>query len=93
MAQLIEMAENPNEETPNVNKKLKELADKIKQNPPEDKNDAHNKLMTDLVDVVYEAYHYEFHDFKNEKYAMPKAELQAKLSKIMSNVINGNYDN
>ena len=93
MAQLMEMGNNPIKETPKANEYLKKLADEIEKNPPEDTNDGHNKLMTDLVEVVYDAYHYEFYDFKNNKYTTPKVKLVELLKKIQQNIIDGKYDN
>ena len=89
MVELIkEMAsgENPNEF-------LKKLAEDITKNPPEDKNKGHEKLMQDLTELLYEAYNYEFHDFKNKKYAVPKMELKSKLVILAQNVVDGKYDN
>ena len=43
--------------------------------------------------MTNDAYHYEFNDFKNNKYATPKVVLRPKLLDIAENVINGKYDN
>ena len=69
------------------------MAEDITKNPPKDKNKGHEKLMQDLTELLYEAYNYEFHDFKNKKYATPKVELGNCLSRLRQNVIEGEYDN
>ena len=72
---------------------LKKIAEDLEKNPPEDKNKGHEKLMQDLTELLSEAYNYEFHDFKNRKYATPKVELNSKLNILAKNVIEGKYDN
>ena len=52
-----------------------------------------NDLLDDLANVLDEAWHYEFHDFKNKKYATPKVELRSQLLKIAQSVVDGKYDN
>lgn len=52
---------------------LQEIAEDLKNNPPEDKNNGHNNLMQDLAEPLAEAKNYEFDDFRNEKYAAPKS--------------------
>lgn len=53
---------------------------------------------TPLIEqIIAEAKAGEFHDFKNEKYDMPKVELvrllrEAKLDKLAKRVINGDFD-
>jgi hypothetical protein len=89
MGQIIE--EMANED--GVNILLKTIAEDLAVNPPEDKNKGHDALMQDLTQILYEAHHNEFHDFKNNKYAAPKMELAEQLSKLRENVINGKYDN
>ena len=81
------------EDVANSNELLRKLAEELKKNPPEDANGGHNALMQDLAEIVYEAAHYEFHDFKNEKYATPKVTLRSKLLVISENVVSGKYDN
>lgn len=80
---------------PDANEFLKRVADELEKNPPRkgDEDNGHTKLMDDLARLTEEAYHYEFHDFKNTKYAAPKVELRAKLLAIAQNVIEGKYDN
>lgn len=58
--------------------------------PPDD---GHVKLMNDLDALVLDAAKGEFHDFANQKYAMPKVELSNRLHQIRMNVVEGKYDN
>lgn len=88
MAQISEMGSDPN-----VNKYLKELAETLEKNPPKDLNGGYEALMIDLSQLLYEAYHYEFDDFRNKKYPAPKIELVRRLEKIQDNAKNGKYDN
>lgn len=53
----------------------------------------HQNLIEDLEILLVEARNFEFHDFKNEKYATPKVELAGRLETLRANVINGKYDN
>ena len=53
----------------------------------------HERLIEDLKELLKEAENYEFHDFKNTKYATPKVTLHVKLLTIDKKVQNGNYDN
>lgn len=53
----------------------------------------HLKLTEDLNNLLCEAKQFEFHDFKNEKYAMPKKTLVDKLETIITNTKQGDYDN
>lgn len=53
----------------------------------------HDNLITDLEELLEEAKNFEFHDFKNMKYAIPKVELHAKLLALASRVKDGRYDN
>ena len=89
MAQIFSEMGNSSE----ANEYLKRIANEISKNPPEDKNGGHNALMQDLAELCEEAFHYEFHDFRNKKYATPKAELKTRLVIIAQNVVNGKYDN
>jgi len=72
---------------------LNKFIEELEKNPPEDKNNGYKNLMNDLIEVVKEAKDFEFDDFRNEKYAMPKVELRNKLLKLAQNVVNGRYDN
>lgn len=53
----------------------------------------HQQLIQDIEGLLAEASLYEFHDFKNNKYATPKVELVNKLNDIATKVKNGAYDN
>jgi hypothetical protein len=75
------------------NEFISQLAEEIKKNPPTDTNGGHNALMEDLANLTKEAYDYEFHDFKNEKYGAPKIVLREKLLELAQNVVDGKYDN
>lgn len=76
-----------------ANDYLKKMADDLATNPPVDTNGGHNALMQDLSEILYEAFHYEFNDFKNEKYAAPKMTLVSKLQEVIDHAKNGKYDN
>lgn len=57
-------------------------------------NDAgHSALIADLSALLEEAKDFEFHDFKNSKYAAPKMELMEKILVIADKVKGGGYDN
>ena len=49
-------------------------------------------LMDDLAQLLDETLHYEFHDFKNKRYATPKVELRSLLQ-LAKNIEEGKYDN
>lgn len=53
----------------------------------------HENLINDLRDLLLEAEVFNFHDFKNDKYATPKIELYNKLNEIIHRMKDGNYDN
>ncbi|MGH2613128.1 MAG: hypothetical protein ACRDFB_08810 [Rhabdochlamydiaceae bacterium] len=53
----------------------------------------HEKLINDLEYLVHEAHNFQFHDFKNSKYDLPKVALVDELHNLISNVKNGEYDN
>lgn len=58
----------------------------------EEREEGHENLLMDIADLGYEAQNFEFHDFKNKKYATPKVALRDKLMKMAQNVIEGRYD-
>lgn len=60
---------------------------------PKITDEGHLNLLKDIKELLYEAESGEFHDFANEKYAMPKVELSNRLHQIRMNVIEGKYDN
>lgn len=53
----------------------------------------HVNLIADITEILVEASHYQFHDYKNSKYAMPKFELVNKLNDLATKVKDGVYDN
>lgn len=53
----------------------------------------HIKLVKDLENLLEEAKAFEFHDFKNDKYAAPKMELVGFLLAMVDKVKEGGYDN
>ena len=53
----------------------------------------HDALMKDLYELYQEAWHEQFHDFKNDKYAAPKVTLVKKLDELVVKVMHGEYDN
>lgn len=53
----------------------------------------HENLMRDLKGLLQDAHEFQFHDFKNDKHAMPKTELWTRLYALCKNVKNGRYDN
>ena len=52
----------------------------------------HQRLIADLRILLDEAVRFEFHDFKNTKYASPKTVLDNKLRTIADDVRTGKYD-
>ena len=52
----------------------------------------HEQLITDLKELLAEAENFEFHDFKNEKYALPKVTLVLQLTRLITKVKEGKYD-
>ena len=53
---------------------------------------AHNELIQALAELLQEARNYEFHDFKNTKYPMPKTALVDYLELLLGRVKEGVYD-
>jgi hypothetical protein len=53
----------------------------------------HKALLADLEALLAEARAFQFHDFRNEKYATPKIALHRKLQAIAEKVTMGDYDN
>lgn len=56
-------------------------------------DDGHLGLMKDVNDLHRDARNYQFHDYKNTKYPMPKVALIATLERIISRAKNGYYNN
>lgn len=57
------------------------------------RDDGHFALINDLQTILAMADKYDFHDFKNEKFATSKIELKSMLDTMSANVENGIYDN
>ncbi len=57
-----------------------------------DKKEGHNTLIRSLERLLQEARNYEFHDFKNTKYATPKMALVNHLELLIARVKRGDYD-
>jgi len=55
-------------------------------------NQGHESLILDIKILLKEAEDYEFDDFRNEKYAVPKIALGNRLEGLRQNVIDGKYD-
>lgn len=53
----------------------------------------HISLLSDLGDLFTDAERYEFHDVRNNKYALPKVELVNRLNDIATYAKAGKYDN
>lgn len=63
----------------------------LTKNPQADKG--HIELLQDLLAITVMARNFEFHDFKNTKYAAPKATLHSLLMQVVKRVEDGGYDN
>ncbi len=53
----------------------------------------HEQLLSDLKGLLDLARAFEFHDFKNRKFAKPKHELARRLERLADKVHAGAYDN
>lgn len=53
----------------------------------------HVELINDIVDLWKDAMAFEFHDFKNKRYAVPKAALIAQFKAFTLKIADGGYDN
>lgn len=92
-ATLSKLADEGNTFSDEVNEVLEKIADEAGKNYDTTNDKGQDALMTDLVELLDEAFHYEFHDFKNKKYATPKVELRKRLLEMAENVVKGKYDN
>ena len=94
MAQIIrELANEGNDFGDKANEYLEKMAEDLDKGYDTSNDEGQNLLLDDLANLLYEAWHYEFHDFKNKKYAAPKVQLKLYLEKLEQNVVNGRYDN
>jgi hypothetical protein len=75
-----------------VNDLLEGMAAELKASPYES-DPGQDALMDDLAQLLDEAFHFQFHDFRNTKYATPKVELRNQLLALADNVAAGRYDN
>jgi hypothetical protein len=57
------------------------------------KDIGHERLVSDLRDLLALAEAYAFHDFLNTQFATPKMALDVRLRVMVNNVRNGHYDN
>lgn len=72
----------------------KYLLDILKEAEATDGNDAgHQALLKDVAMLTREVIDFQFHDFKNQRYAMPKVELVSRLQALTKNTMDGKYDN
>lgn len=55
--------------------------------------DGHDALVLELGKLLAEAKDFQFHDYRNSKYAAPKVELHKKLLQLARDVQSGKYDN
>jgi len=76
-----------------INKMLEEFAESLGENYDTSNDKGTDSLISDLAVLTKEALGYEFHDFKNTKYATPKLELMNRLSAMRENIEDGIYDN
>lgn len=53
----------------------------------------HDDLISDLKEILRQAEAFEFHDFKNTNYAMPKMALNSRLGDLQDFMKQGKYDN
>lgn len=53
----------------------------------------HENLIHDLKSLLDMAERFEFHDFKNERFATPKVALRSFLLEFAKKVESGEYDN
>lgn len=92
MAQIIQdLAQEGNPFSEGVNQRLERMADELGAGYESDPGQ--DSLMEDLAYLIDEAFHFQFHDFKNKKYATPKVELRSRLLQLAKNVEDGKYDN
>jgi hypothetical protein len=77
----------------NMHEFFENMLKQIEENPPEDKNGGHEALLKDLGTILGEALDYEYDDFRNKHYAMPKMALIQKLEELINNTKQGKYDN
>ena len=90
---LRKLAEEGNNFSDKVNEALEKIAEELDEKYDTSNDKGTDALLTDLITLFGEAFHYEFHDFKNKKYPTPKVELRRQLLGLAENVVKGKYDN
>jgi len=65
----------------------------LKTPKPLKRETGHEKLIRDVNFLKSESETFQFHDFKNSKYAAPKIMLVRTLTKMLENAKHGEYDN
>ena len=94
MSQILkDLADEGNFHSDAVNEALEKLAKELGEKYDTSNDKGTDALLTDLITLFGEAFHYEFHDFKNKKYPTPKVELRRQLLGLAENVVKGKYDN
>ena len=53
----------------------------------------HDNLINDVKNLLNDVENYEFHDFRNSAYAMPKVALITRLEALIEKTKEGKYDN
>lgn len=76
-----------------LEKILKESEERARKRVDMGEDIGHNLLLEHLNLLLKEVVEFQFHDFLNTAYGAPKAALHNKLSHMMSNVVEGKYDN
>lgn len=61
--------------------------------PDQSKDSGHTNLVNDIEHLLIEVKNKEFHDFENDKHALPKMVLVSELEKLIARAKNGWYDN
>lgn len=90
---LRDLAQEGNNHSEGVNDALEKMAEDLDKNYDVTNDKGTDALMSDLVYILDDAFHYEFHDFKNKKYPNPKMILRQRLLDMAQSVIDGKYDN
>jgi hypothetical protein len=53
----------------------------------------HDSLIRDIENLLTNAKEFQYHDFRNDVYPMPKMALIQRLEWLVKNTKNGKYDN
>lgn len=57
------------------------------------KDQGHKNLIDDLAELTKLAAEYQFHDFQNSSFAVPKMKLVELLEEMIKRTKSGRYDN